>query len=88
MSDDLEGAVNVEYEKMIGEFITGLYKDRIRALAQSKVIAKKYNEALAFNKELNAALLKLQEELSHKTKELEKLKKRSKTDVESEDISE
>ena len=87
MAEELDGDVNVEYDKMLSELITNLYKERIRALAQGKVIAKKYNEVLKINTDLNKALLLTQEQLSHATKELERLK-RKKTNAKSKDISE
>lgn len=87
MAEELDSVVNVEYDKMLSELITSLYKDRIRALAQGKVIAQKYNEVLKINTDLNIALLKTQEQLSHATKELERLK-RKKTNAKSKDISE
>jgi hypothetical protein len=84
---ELEGQVNVVYEEMLSELITNLYKDRLRALAQGKVIATKYNEVLKLNKELNEQLILAQQELSHKIKELEKLKKRQPKNAKSKDIS-
>ena len=87
MAEEIDGIVNVEYDKMLSELITSLYKDRVRALAQGKVIATKYNEVLKINNDLNIALLKTQEQLSHATKELERLK-RKKTNAKSKDISE
>jgi hypothetical protein len=87
MAEEIDGAVNVEYDKMLSELITSLYKDRVRALAQGKVIATKYNEVLKINNDLNIALLKTQEQLSHAGKELERLK-RKKTNAKSKDISE
>lgn len=87
MAEDLEGAVNAEYDRMLGELITNLYKERIRALAQGKVIAHKYNEVLKLNNELNIQLIKTQEQLSHSGKELEKLKRKNKN-AKSKDISE
>jgi len=87
MAEEIDGIVNVEYDKMLSELITSLYKDRIRALAQGKVIAQKYNEVLKLNNELNIQLLKTQEQLSHTGKELERLK-RKKTNAKSKDISE
>lgn len=87
MAEEIDGIVNVEYDKMLSELITSLYKDRIRALAQGKVIAQKYNEVLKINTKLNEALLQTQTELSHATKELERLK-RKKTNAKSKDISE
>ena len=87
MAEDLEGAVNAEYDRMLGELITNLYKERIRALAQGKVIAHKYNEVLKLNNELNIQLIKTQEQLSHSGKELEKLKRKTKN-AKSKDISE
>jgi hypothetical protein len=87
MAEEIDGIVNVEYDKMLSELITSLYKDRIRALAQGKVIAQKYNEVLKINTKLNEALLQTQTELSHVTKELERLK-RKKTNAKSKDISE
>lgn len=77
MAEDLEGAVNAEYDRMLGELITNLYKERIRALAQGKVIAHKYNEVLKLNNELNLELIKTQEKLSHTTKEFERLKRKN-----------
>lgn len=85
MAEEFDGAVNLEYDKMLSELITSLYKDRVRALAQGKVIATKYNEVLKKNTDLNIALLTSQEQLSHATKELEKLKKRK--NAKSKDIS-
>lgn len=87
MADEFDGAVGAEYDKMLSELITSLYKDRVRALAQGKVIATKYNEVLKINTKLNEALLQTQTELSHATKELERLK-RKKTNAKSKDISE
>jgi hypothetical protein len=87
MAEEIDGAVNKEYDKMLSELITSLYKDRVRALAQGKVIAQKYNEVLKLNNELNIQLLKTQEQLSHTGKELERLK-RKKTNAKSKDISE
>ena len=84
---ELEGQVNVVYEEMLSELITNLYKDRLRALAQGKVIATKYNEVLKLNTELNEQLILAQTELSHKIKELEKLKKRQPKNAKSKDIS-
>ena len=75
MAEDIESSVNAVYNEMLSELITSLYKDRVRALAQGKVIATKYNEVLAINNRVNQQLIMTQEELSHKTKELEKLKK-------------
>jgi len=76
MSDEINGAVEVEYQSMLHETITNLYKERVRALAQGKVIAQKYNEVLKINEGLNIALNKCQADLSHMTKEFERLKKR------------
>jgi len=87
MSEDFEGAVKVEYDKMLAELITNLYQERIKALAQGKVIAQKYNEVLKLNNELNIQLIKTQEQLSHSGKELEKLKRKTKN-AKSKDISE
>jgi hypothetical protein len=87
MAEEIDGAVNKEYDKMLSELITSLYKERVRALAQGKVIAQKYNEVLKLNNELNIQLLKTQEQLSHAGKELERLK-RKKTNAKSKDISE
>ena len=84
---ELEGQVNVVYEEMLSELITNLYKDRLKALAQGKVIATKYNEVLQLNTKLNEQLILTQTELSHKIKELEKLKKRQPKNAKSEDIS-
>jgi hypothetical protein len=88
MSEEIEGRVNIVYDEMLSELITSLYKDRVRALAQGKVIATKYNEVLAINNRVNQQLIMTQEELSHKTKELEKLKKRTPKNAKSKDISE
>ena len=88
MAEEIEGQVNAVYDGMLSELITSLYKDRVRALAQGKVIATKYNEVLAINNRLNEQLILTQEELSHKTKELEKLKKRQPKNAKSKDISE
>ena len=84
---ELEGQVNVVYEEMLSELITNLYKDRLKALAQGKVIATKYNEVLQLNTKLNEQLILAQQELSHKIKELEKLKKRQPKNAKSKDIS-
>jgi len=84
---ELEGQVNVVYEEMLSELITNLYKDRLKALAQGKVIATKYNEVLQLNTKLNEQLILAQTELSHKIKELEKLKKRQPKNAKSKDIS-
>ena len=84
---ELEGQVNVVYEEMLSELITTLYKDRLKALAQGKVIATKYNEVLQLNTALNEQLILAQQELSHKIKELEKLKKRQPKNAKSKDIS-
>ncbi len=84
---ELEGQVNVVYEEMLSELITNLYKDRLKALAQGKVIATKYNEVLQLNTALNEQLILAQQELSHKIKELEKLKKRQPKNAKSKDIS-
>ena len=84
---ELEGQVNVVYEEMLSQLITNLYKDRLKALAQGKVIATKYNEVLKLNTELNEQLILAQTELSHKIKELEKLKKRQPKNAKSKDIS-
>ena len=84
---ELEGQVNVVYEEMLSELITTLYKDRLKALAQGKVIATKYNEVLQLNTKLNEQLILTQTELSHKIKELEKLKKRQPKNAKSKDIS-
>tara|TARA_A100001388_G_C28704205_1_gene467750 strand:+ start:83 stop:346 length:264 start_codon:yes stop_codon:yes gene_type:complete len=84
---ELEGQVNVVYEEMLSELITNLYKDRLKALAQGKVIATKYNEVLQLNTKLNEELILTQTELSHKIKELEKLKKRQPKNAKSKDIS-
>lgn len=84
---ELEGQVNVVYEEMLSELITTLYKDRLKALAQGKVIATKYNEVLQLNTALNEQLILAQQELSHKLKELEKLKKRQPKNAKSKDIS-
>lgn len=84
---ELEGQVNVVYEEMLSELITNLYKDRLKALAQGKVIATKYNEVLQLNTKLNEQLILAQTELSHKIKELEKLKKRQPKNAQSKDIS-
>ena len=84
---ELEGHVNVVYEEMLSELITNLYKDRLKALAQGKVIATKYNEVLQLNTKLNEQLILAQTELSHKIKELEKLKKRQPKNAKSKDIS-
>ena len=88
MTDEIQGLTNVMYDQMLGEYLASLQKDRIRALAQGKVIANKYNEALKANHDVNKKLTLLQEELSHKTKELEKLKKRTPKNAKSKDISE
>ena len=88
MAEDIEDSVNAVYNEMLSELITSLYKDRVRALAQGKVIATKYNEVLAINNTLNHQLLVTQEQLSHKTKELDKLKKRKPKNAKSKDISE
>lgn len=88
MTEEIEGQTNVMYDRMLGEYLASLQKDRIRALAQSKVIATKYNEALKVNHDLHKQLVLLQEELHHKTKELEKLKKRRPKNAKSKDISE
>ena len=88
MSEEIEGRVNIVYDEMLSELITSLYKDRVRALAQGKVIATKYNEVLAINNRVNQQLIMTQEELSHKTKELDKLKKRTPKNAKSKDISE
>lgn len=87
MAEEIEGHVNAVYEEMLSELITSLYKDRVRALAQGKVIATKYNEVLAINNRLNEQLILTQQELSHKNKELEKLKKRRPKNAKSKDIS-
>lgn len=84
---ELEGQVNVVYDEMLSELITTLYKDRLKALAQGKVIATKYNEVLQLNTALNEQLILAQQELSHKIKELEKLKKRQPKNAKSKDIS-
>jgi len=84
---ELEGQVNVVYEEMLSELITNLYKERLKALAQGKVIATKYNEVLQLNTKLNEQLILTQTELSHKIKELEKLKKRQPKNAKSKDIS-
>ena len=84
---ELEGQVNVVYEEMLSELITNLYKDRLKALAQGKVIATKYNEVLQLNTKLTEELILTQTELSHKIKELEKLKKRQPKNAKSKDIS-
>jgi hypothetical protein len=88
MSEEIEGRVNIVYDEMLSELITSLYKDRVRALAQGKVIATKYNEVLAINNRVNQQLIMTQEQLSHKTKELDKLKKRTPKNAKSKDISE
>jgi hypothetical protein len=87
-TNPLEGEINVEYEEMLSSLITSLTKERLGALAQGKVIANKYNELLKANQELNEALINAQEELSHKNKEINKLKKSVKNNAKSEDISE
>ena len=68
MADEIEGLTNVIYDEMLGEYLASLQKDRIRALAQGKVIATKYNEVLKINEHLNNQLILTQEQLSHKTK--------------------
>jgi len=88
MADEIEGLTNVIYDEMLGEYLASLQKDRIRALAQGKVIATKYNEVLKINEHLNNQLILTQEQLSHKTKELDKLKKRTPKNAKSKDISE
>lgn len=88
MAEDIESSVNAVYNEMLSELITSLYKDRVRALAQGKVIASKYNEVLKINEHLNTQLILTQEQLSHKTKELDKLKKRTPKNAKSKDISE
>lgn len=87
MAEEFEGAVRVEYDKMLAELITNLYQERVKALAQGKVIAQKYNEVLKLNTELNVQLIKTQEQLSHTGKELERLKRKTKN-AKSKDISE
>ena len=88
MAENFEGEINAVYDEMINEFITSLYTDRIKALAQGKVIATKYNEVLKVNRDINEQLILTQQELSHKIKELEKLKKRTSKNAKSKDISE
>lgn len=88
MAEDIEDSVNAVYNEMLSELITSLYKDRVRSLAQGKVIATKYNEILKINEHLNTQLILTQEQLSHKTKELDKLKKRQPKNAKSKDISE
>lgn len=83
---ELDGAIQVEYTKMLDEYITSINKDRVMALAKAKVYANKCNELLLVNSQLNEALVKAQQQLGHKTKELEKLKKRK--NAKSKDISE
>lgn len=83
---EIEGAVNAEYYKMLDEYITSINKDRVMALAKAKVYAQRFNELLIINKDLNEALVIAQQQIGHKTKELEKLKKRK--NAKSKDISE
>ena len=83
---EIEGAVNAEYSKMLDEYITSINKDRVMALAKAKVYATRCNELLKINKDLNEALVVAQQQIGHKTKELEKLKKRK--NAKSKDISE
>jgi D-mannonate dehydratase len=77
MAEEINPAVDIEYNKMLHELITNLYKERIRALAQCKVVAEKYNEVLKLNTQINIELLKIQETLSHTQKELERLKRKT-----------
>ena len=88
MSENFEEEINAVYEEMITELITSVNKDRVKALAKVKVIANKYNEVLTINRDLNKELILTQKELSHKLKELEKLKKRTPKNAKSKDISE
>jgi len=83
---NLESAVNAEYLRMLDEYITSINKDRVMALAKAKVYAEQYNSILKINKELNEQLVLTQQQLGHKNKELEKLKKRK--NAKSKDISE
>ena len=75
--DDFEGRTNVEYEEMLSEMITNLWKDRIKTLAQNKVLAIKYNEILKTNKELHATIYDLQERLHHTEKDRDQLKRKT-----------
>lgn len=76
--NDFEGRVNNEYDDLVKESITTLYQDRLRALAQSRVLGKKYNEILAVNRKLNEALIETQDQLSHALKERDRLKRHAK----------
>lgn len=78
MSDDFNVDVDILYGKMIDEMVTNLWKERIKTLAQNKVIALKYNEVLAINETLNKELLRTQEQLSHALKERDRLKRNAK----------
>lgn len=75
--DDFEGRATAEYEEMLSEMITNLWKDRIKTLAQNKVLAIKYNEILKTNKELHVTILELQERLHHAEKERDQLKRKT-----------
>jgi len=77
-TEEFNTDVDLEYKAVLDEMVTNLWKDRLKTLAQNKVIAKKYNEVLAINNKLNEALLKTQEELSHVTKERDRLKRNAK----------
>jgi hypothetical protein len=83
---EIEGAVNAEYSRMLDEYITSINKDRVMALAKAKVYAQQCNELMQVNRELNKTLVAAQQQIGHKTKELEKLKKRK--NAKSKDISE
>ena len=78
MSDHFDDDVDILYGKMIDEMVTNLWKERIKTLAQNKVIALKYNEVLSINETLNKELLRTQEQLSHALKERDRLKRNAK----------
>ena len=82
---ELEGAIQVEYTKLLDEYITSINKDRVMALAKAKVYAQKCNELMRVNKELNEALIAKEQQLGHKTKELKNLERRK--NAKSKDIS-
>lgn len=78
MSDDFNVDVDILYGKLIDEMVTNLWKERIKTVAQNKIIGQKYNEVLAINENLNKALLETQEQLSHALKERDRLKRNAK----------
>lgn len=78
MNDEMNHDVDMEYQKLLNEMVTNLWSERLKVIAQNKVIATKYNEVLKINETLNKALLESQEQLSHALKERDRLKRNAK----------